>query len=124
MKAILSLTSGGNFLVDVPEDRDWKWYANTIGSDYIEIVHPEKLPRGYAMIVDEEGLLNEKPVNIFGSWLYGTAKHGQPIVGDLLIMKESYGADGIDHVGMTDDDIMSLIDRLNALNGSSIEFKN
>lgn len=36
------------------------------------------------MLVDEEGLVKELPVNAVGSALYGTAKHGRPIVGDLI----------------------------------------
>ena len=39
------------------------------------------------MLVDEEGLLKGLPVNTFGSVMYGTAEHGHPIVGDLILAK-------------------------------------
>ena len=39
------------------------------------------------MLVDEEGLLKRLPMNVFGSFMYGTAEHGHPIVGDLILAK-------------------------------------
>lgn len=112
MKAIYAPVKGKKQIIEFPEQHDWKWFADTIHCDWIEVVHPEKLPEGYAMIVDEEGLLTEKPLNRFGSWLYGIEKHGQPIVGDVLIVKESYTPEGLDHVGMMDGEAEELIKRL------------
>ena len=40
---------------------------------------------GAMMIVDEEGLLKGLPMNPLGSFFYGTARHGQPIVGDFIL---------------------------------------
>ena len=40
---------------------------------------------GAMMIVDEEGLLKRLPMNPLGSFFYGTAMHGQPIVGDFIL---------------------------------------
>lgn len=39
------------------------------------------------MLVDEEGLLKELPVNALGCALYGTPQHGCPIVGDLIFAR-------------------------------------
>lgn len=39
------------------------------------------------MLVDEEGLLKGLPENMFGCVMYGTAKHGHPIVGDLILAR-------------------------------------
>lgn len=36
------------------------------------------------MLVDEEGIIKGLPQNLVGSALYGTAKHGIPLVGDLI----------------------------------------
>ena len=76
-----------------------------IGCDCIEVVHPKRLPRPYAMIVDESGLLKELPVNPLGSVLYETDKHGWPIVGTALLMKEAMTDEGPDIVSLDESDI-------------------
>ena len=45
---------------------------------YIELVHPQGLQPPYCMIVNEEGLLKDLPLNRAGSLLYGTQFHGSP----------------------------------------------
>ena len=102
------------WIVDAPDNFDWDWMKDKIGCDWIEIVHPMRLPEGFVMIVDEEGLLKENELNPVGCWFYKTDVHGEPIVGDILILKEEEGDDGIECVGMTDDEvaeIFSLIGR-------------
>lgn len=54
----------------------------------IEIVHPRLLEQPFCMIVDDEGLLKEYPLNVVGSFLYETLSHGCPIVGTVVFMKE------------------------------------
>ena len=39
------------------------------------------------MLVDEEGLVKGLPENALGCALYGTVRHGCPIVGDLIFAK-------------------------------------
>ena len=58
------------------------------------------------MLVDEEGLIKELPVNALGCALYGTPQHGDPIVGDLIFASIS----GEDIVAP--DDPEALKDRL------------
>ena len=41
------------------------------------------------MLVDEEGILKGLPMNVIGSALYGTQKHGNPIVGDVIFANVS-----------------------------------
>lgn len=69
----------------------------------IEIVHPQGLHPPYCMIVNEEGLLKELPINRAGSLLYGTQFHGSPIVGDVVIMAEGWTLQGQDIVGIPED---------------------
>lgn len=83
----------------------------TVGR-YIEIVHPKRLPFPYCMIVDEEGLIKNLPVNLSGCWFYGTEEHGAPIVGDLVIMKDGFCNGEPDIVGLEDDDVKNLTDWL------------
>lgn len=79
---------------------------------YIEIVHPKRLPFPYCMIVNEEGLIKNLPVNLSGCWFYKTEEHGAPIVGDLVIMKDGFCNGEPDIVGLEDDDIKNLTDWL------------
>jgi len=53
---------------------------------WMEIVRPRGLPN-FCLLVDEEGLLKNKPINSVGSLWYGYRTHGNPIVGDILISK-------------------------------------
>jgi hypothetical protein len=82
---------------------------------YFEIVHPRGLKHPFVMIVDEEGLLKDKPLNLCGSVLYETRKHDSPIVGDIVIMREDYGAEGPDIFGLEEQHIEELIPFLNSI---------
>ena len=58
--------------------------GKTVGG-WIEVVHPKLLPAPYCMIVNEEGLLLGLPLNLLGSILYESFRHGNPIVGNLVL---------------------------------------
>lgn len=76
-----------------------------IGTDIVERVRPKYLPEPYVMMVDENGLLREHPVmNPVGSLLYGAYEHGQPIVGNIVFMRQDYGPEGPDLFWMTEDE--------------------
>ena len=80
--------------------------AAAINCDTIDIVHAINLPDPYCMVVDDEGLLKNEPlVNPIASYLYGFLTHGQPICGDVIIMKDKHTPDGIETVGLTKDDL-------------------
>ena len=78
----------------------------------IEIVHPTGLDRPYVMIVNDEGLILGLPLNITGSVLYGTPQHGQPIVGNIVIMKQGMTSSGPDIIGLDEVDINTVKDCL------------
>ena len=80
-----------------------------IGCDTIEIVHPQRLPSPYAMIVDESGLYKNLPINAIGSLLYGADIHGFPIVGTALIVKDVMTAEGPDVAFLDAEDIPSAM---------------
>lgn len=82
----------------------YKSIGKAVGG-YIEIVHPARLKKPYCMVVNEEGLLHRFPVNVIGCVLYGTANHGCPIVGDIVILKEGFVNGERDFVGMTDEEL-------------------
>lgn len=91
------------------------------GCGIVEIVRPsglakiEKL-RGVVMIVDEEGLCHKQipDVNVLGSWLYGTIRHGHPIVGNILFV----GENDADLRGLTASEIAEIRDMVNVLNNA------
>lgn len=76
---------------------------------YSETVHPKYLPEGFCMVVNDEGFLRGLPLNRFASLLYGTPEHGQPIVGNAVILREGFVNGERDFVDMTDEDQMTLI---------------
>ena len=82
---------------------------------WIEIVRPGGLKIPYVMVVNEEGLIKELPINIAGSILYGTPAHGSPIVGNIVIMKEGWTEDGKDLIGLSDEEITMLTNKLVSL---------
>lgn len=79
---------------------------------YIEVVHPQMLPRPYCMIVNEEGLIYDFPINAAGSVLYGTPEHGHPIVGNIVIMKIGNTPDGPDIIGLDERETEAFYNQL------------
>lgn len=76
---------------------------------YIEVVHPKYLPEGLCMVVDDEGRLKGSAVNNIASVLYGTPEHGQPIVGNAVILREGFVAGELDFMSLDDGDEVSLM---------------
>lgn len=76
---------------------------------YIEVVHPKYLPEGLCMVVDDEGLMKGSAINSAASVLYGTPEHGQPIVGNIVILREGFVDGERDFVGLNDGDEVGLI---------------
>lgn len=103
MSYAIKLTATGTFqIVEIPENRDWRWPSQQIGCDLIDIVRTDGLGHEFVMIVDDEGLLKEDPmINMIASVLYGFKKHGEFLVGDVLIMRE----DEEDLAGLDSDQI-------------------
>lgn len=84
---------------------------------YIEIVHPRGLAYPFTMIVNEEGLMQDLPLNLVGSYLYETHKHGHPILGNIVIMAEGMTPSGYDITGLPDDAIESLKNQIQQILG-------
>lgn len=82
---------------------------DTLGG-WIETVRPRGLDRPYMMLVNEEGLLHGPPLNTVGSYFYQTHIHGQPIVGNIILMKEGYRDGERDIVGLEEDEAEKLLD--------------
>ena len=67
-----------------------------------EVLKHARLRHPYCMIVNEEGRLLDLPLNYVGSYFYGTDQHGEPIVGNIVIMKDGYRGGEPDIVGLND----------------------
>lgn len=89
---------------------------------WYEHVRPMGLERPYCMMVNEEGLLLGLPLNLIGSILYGTPQHGQPIVGNVIFLKEGYHSGERDVVGMTADEAQRLGDKFSAMTGGKVRW--
>ena len=89
---------------------------------WYEHVHPMGLEQPYSMMVNEEGLLLGLPMNRLGSELYGTPRHGQPIVGDIVFLKDGYDGGEPDVVGMTEDEAQRLGDKFVKMSGGIVHW--
>jgi len=110
MKGIVITTENEISVQDFGEPL-YKTVGAAVGGG-IEIVHPKLLEHPYCMIVDDEGLLKNYPLNMVGSFLYGTLEHGCPIVGTIVFMKEGFYNGEPDIVGLTDEEIEYLSTKL------------
>ena len=81
----------------------------------IERVHPMRLARPLCMIVNKDGRILGLPVNYIGSFFYGTDQHGEPIVGNIVIMKDGYRNGEPDIVGLDDSEVEQVKNTISTL---------
>lgn len=96
--------------------------GKTVGG-WIENVHPKLLPAPYCMVVNDEGLLLGLPLNPLGSVLYETFLHGNPIVGNIVILKEGFVEGERDFIGLDDDDIKFLGAMFTGMSGGGVKWE-
>lgn len=75
-----------------------------------------------SMLIDEEGHYHDLEENMVGSYLYETDRHGCAIVGNILIVGEEWGNDGIDFCGISDIQFDNLYPRLEKLTEKARNF--
>lgn len=100
MKGIV-VTTDLEIRIEEFSDPLYKTVGSAVGG-YIEHVKPARLRHPYCMIVNEEWRLLDLPLNYVGSYFYGTDQHGEPIVGNIVIMKDGYRGGEPDIVGLND----------------------
>ena len=86
MKGIVITPEGEVSVRDFPEPL-YKTVGAVVGG-LIQVVNPKGLPEPYRIVVNEEGRLKKLPFHPIASCWYGTRKHGQPIVGTVVLLKE------------------------------------
>lgn len=75
------------------------------------------------MLVDEEGYFQKLDVNLVGSYLYETDRHGNPILGNILIIGEMYEHCGISFCGINDEQFEILYPQLEELTEKAREHR-
>lgn len=95
------IESNGNHYVDEQKNASLEYLQEKVNG-YIESVN---LPNNLSMIVNEEGVIFNLPVNIIASKLYNSY-----ILGNAVIVK--YNEDG-ESATLSDDDIKYIEDSIN-----------
>lgn len=90
MKTVKVTTDNKVSIIDVDFD-DFRSIQQAVGGHF-ETVHTRLMADYFKdpsviMLVDEEGLVKGLPENALGCALYGTVRHGCPIVGDLIFAR-------------------------------------
>jgi hypothetical protein len=136
MKIIKISTDNELTVHDFPEKDTARTLAELIGNgcEYLEMVRPMRLytelhmesrvsdepGAAVAMLVDESGLLKEdSKINIVGSWLYGSDRHGSPIVGNILFVGQRWINMGVDYCGIQDEAFNDLEAKLKNIVGKA-----
>ena len=87
MKTLKITTDNKISIVDV-DFKDFRSIQQAVGG-YFENVKALKLwdyfKAPVVMIVDEEGVIKDLPVNTIGCYFYNISRHGCPIVGDMIL---------------------------------------
>lgn len=73
-----------------PQEEIFSIARGTIGCDWIELVEaPTLAENNFLFLIDEEGKLHggQQPINCIASDLYSSDQHGDPIIGNAMIVK-------------------------------------
>lgn len=68
-----------------------------------------------SMLIDEEGLLKYKDINVVASYLYESDRHGSPIVGNVLIVGEKWERNGFSFCGISEIQFNTIFPKLKGL---------
>ena len=82
---------------------------------YNELGAPNEPAEGVSILIDEEGRLKAKDINLVGSFLYESDIHNNPIVGNLLVVGECWKDGDIAFCGLTEEQFDLLYPQLEAL---------
>lgn len=86
---------------------------NILVGESAEIVRPMRLDGQYCMICNDGGQAQGRPVNPLGCYLYGDDRHGYPVCGAILIMREDRQNGAL--MDMSDDELETLEKTLQTL---------
>ena len=86
-----------------------------IGCDTVQLVpiYPDRLPKGYDALCDENRYGKTVFINPLASWIYGADDHGAAIMGNVVILKTVQTEEGEDLAFMTEEEANALAEELN-----------
>ncbi len=113
-RQLCALIGNGCTMLEMVRPR--RLYGNSAGEleHTLEILEKGK-SKAVGMLVDEEFLCrdNKPEINMIGSYLYESDKHGSPILGNILFVGLAYGKDGgIDFTGIEEEIFKKLYEQL------------
>ena len=111
MKGLL-LKSSGEITVQEFEQPLIDSLHSAVGG-FVEVVTCRHLLCDYRLVVNDEFLIYDLPFNQAASYLYGFSQHGNPILGDAVIMRMGMICGEPDLTGLDVDDILFLHQCLN-----------
>ena len=115
--AALVVTTENRMRIIPYEAPHYKLIREAVGGRY-ELVHPKRLGEPYCMMVNEEGLLLDLPLNPLGCYLCGSCV----IVGDIMILKTGDYNGEPDAIGMTDEEARRLGEWFVLLGGGTVRW--
>lgn len=122
MKGIVITTKNEMWVQEFSEPA-YRSIGDAVGG-WIEIVHPVRLEQPYCMIVNEEGMLRNLPINVFGSFLHGVDRNCIPVLGDIVLLKEGINSDGEpDILGLNEQEIKHMCDMVSAVSSGEIKLR-
>ena len=89
MVKTIKITAGNQ--ISIVELLDWSLEAKAkaIGAEYLEVVRTKRMYDFFGdmvvMLIDDSGVVENKPVNPVASYFYGVDEHGGIIAGDVLL---------------------------------------
>ena len=87
-----------------------------IGCDTVQLVpgYPDRLPKGYEALCDENTWGKSLFINPLASWIYGADDHGAGIMGNAVVLKVIQTEDGDEDLAfMTEEEATALAEELN-----------
>lgn len=86
-----------------------------IECDTVQLVpgYPDRLPKGYEALCDENRYGKTVFINPLASWIYGADDHGAAIMGNVVVLKTIQMEEGEDLAFMTEEEATALAEVLN-----------
>lgn len=119
MKGLVITTDETMYVKEFGDPLD-KTVGEVVGGG-IEKVSLHGLPQPYCVLVNDEGLRLDLPLNAMGSVWYGTLVHGSPIVGNIVVMKLGFENGERDIIGLDDDDIAKIKLMVHTISSGAVE---
>lgn len=89
MSKVIKITTDRKISIIDLDMSNYRKIQAQFGGGLFELVKTQKMFDYFrmpvVMLVDEEGLLKSLPINLVGCYFYDSFKHGNPIVGDILL---------------------------------------